>query len=1265
MSDSTMLLRDVITIPDAVREGDLVFKLTDAAEHTQRTLDQYVVTPQLLGAFVDAAKLVGAAVDEHRSKAAYLSGSFGSGKSNFMGVFQLLLDGNPAALAKPELAPVVAEMSKWRGERKFLTVPFHLIGAKSLESAVLGGYVEHLRKVHPDAPMPDVFADEPILDNADSLRRDFGDEAFFAKLNEGADSDDGWGDLSSWDAQRYDTARNQAADSSERRLLVQTLLTTLLSAFAEGAKANREGYVDFETGLAAMSRHAHSLGYSGLILFLDELILWLMSRMGDPSFVAEESSKISKLIEASDEARPAPIISIIARQRDLRELVGTDVPGAERLGFIDQLNFQSGRFSDIKLDDSNLPLVAHHRLLQPVDNDAAAALEESFRKLNLSDDQLDALRGVTGTDEDFRLTYPFSPAFLTVVVDVAGALQRTRTGLRVLLDLLVRNRDEFRIGQLVPVGDLYDVLAETNDPLSDAMKQQFDSAKRVYRNSLRPMLLAEHGLVEESEPTVAFRNDDRLIKTLLLAALVPNSEPFKDLTARKLVALNHGLITSPVPGSEVGLVVGKLRNWMAHSGELQVGDDPHNPTVNLVLSEVDTKAILAAVSGVDNQGARRNLIREMIAEELGVATDELMQSTSLVWRGIQRDVDLVFGNIRDTDQLTDSVFESDRGRWKVIVDFPFDEEGYTPLDDLQRIQGLRERNTTSHALCWLPAFFTAGLRRQLGDLVRLNYLLPVPGQTSDRFRDATKNLSAEARAAARPQLEAQQSAARGRVQAALRQAYGIGNADPAVVDTSHGLADHFPSLLGGFKVTPPVASGMRDAFDKVITEALAHTYPAAPQIDHTVRTADLRTVADIATQALEEPDHRIAHVPAADRKLMARIANPLRLGVQSDQAFVLDVSTSWGPHFTRQIAEREQSGEGGNPTVGELRSWIDVPKAMGLSRELANLVIIVWAAATDRTFRDHGGPATVRVDALPDHLEVIAQDLPDIATWSTAVDRATRVLGVAGLPVEPSAVGLAKLAGALSSAVAVDGDPVDALPGALAGLEALVGGDGSARSRTAGCAIELFGALRSADGDLAKVEAFVDSSLEPSAEAIAASIKSAGAVTGTIRGIDFDILAAALTKPEGDRVRSDLAKLLDSEELAGAFAPQMDAIYKHARDLVVGGTSLPTGPPAGDPVIPATSPDETAITAAGPVDVATPTTTGVGPAAVGALISERGLARAQTIARLRQLREDLEGGKYPGDRFDIEVTIHDGPGDGSDERSDDGSGSTGPDGGDA
>lgn len=112
---------------------------------------------------------------------------------------------------------------------------------------------------------------------------------------------------------------------------------------------------------------------------------------------------------------------------------------------------------------------------------------------------------------------------MTVLVDVAESLQRTRTGLRVLLDLLVARREHLTVGQIVPVGDLYDVIDSSDDPFSDAMRSAFDQARKIYKTS-DPRCSPSIGA--DDEPTPAFVNDDRLIKTLLLAALVPESVPF-------------------------------------------------------------------------------------------------------------------------------------------------------------------------------------------------------------------------------------------------------------------------------------------------------------------------------------------------------------------------------------------------------------------------------------------------------------------------------------------------------------------------------------------------------------------------------------------------------------------------------------------------------------------------------------------------------------------------------------------------------------------
>src|SRR5574337_1402564 len=174
------LIRDLITIPERVHQGDFVLKLSEGVSHADQTLRDYVVTPQLGEAFNNALGFIEHAVLSGNSKAAYLHGSFGSGKSHFMAVLNLLLAGNTQARSIPELADVVARHS-WTHGRKFLLVPYHMIGARDMEAAILGQYAEFVRKQHPEAPVPGFYLAEGLFKDARELRETMGDAEFFAK----------------------------------------------------------------------------------------------------------------------------------------------------------------------------------------------------------------------------------------------------------------------------------------------------------------------------------------------------------------------------------------------------------------------------------------------------------------------------------------------------------------------------------------------------------------------------------------------------------------------------------------------------------------------------------------------------------------------------------------------------------------------------------------------------------------------------------------------------------------------------------------------------------------------------------------------------------------------------------------------------------------------------------------------------------------------------------------------------------------------------
>jgi hypothetical protein len=401
---------DIFEIPTQVHQGDYVLRLTEGVTRPADTLRTYVVTPQLVGCFDQALDLIRSALETSTSKGAYLHGSFGSGKSHFMAVLTLLLQHNPEARSIPELASVVARHNRWTEKHKVLVVPYHMIGAPNLETAILGHYADYVRALHPQAPTPGFYQAERLFDDARRLRATMGDTAFFATLGGNQAEDSGWGNLeASWDAESFEAAMQAPPASEARQRLIGALIDTYFESARALAASETAAFVPLDEGLAVMSRHAQTLGYDAVVLFLDELILWLASQAADLAFVNREGQKIAKLVEAMSADRPIPIVSFIARQRDLRELVGDHLPGAEQLGFADVLNWWQARFDTITLEDRNLPAIVEKRLLRPKSARAARQLQEAFDKTaRVRDEVLNILLTRTGDRDMFRQVYPFS-----------------------------------------------------------------------------------------------------------------------------------------------------------------------------------------------------------------------------------------------------------------------------------------------------------------------------------------------------------------------------------------------------------------------------------------------------------------------------------------------------------------------------------------------------------------------------------------------------------------------------------------------------------------------------------------------------------------------------------------------------------------------------------------------------------------------------------------------------------------------------------------
>ncbi|MFD5904172.1 phage resistance protein [Streptomyces microflavus] len=1231
MAQQPPLLRDVIDIKESLSTSDFVLRLSEATTPAgaEGALRDYVVTERLRDNFDEALGLIKAALDGHTSKAAYLHGSFGSGKSHFMAVLHALLSGSPAARARADLDPVLSK-HEWLGTdgKRFLLVPYHMLGAKALEQRVLGGYVTHVKKLHPDAPTPQVYRTDALFDTIRSLRERNGDRFIIDGLAPseatGGVEDDEWGEAFAWQPELLDTALaaeevhesgralNLVSPSTPAELrarLVEDANAHLLPGFTRNAAEDEHGFVSLDAGLSVIAEHAKSLGYDGLILFLDELILWLATLIHDQKFVAREASKITNFVEGGDARRAVPVVSFIARQRDLRELVGEEVSGAAESSIQDTLNLASGRFDKITLEDRNLPQVAHARLLTPKDAESAALVNAEFEKTRkvrqeVWDTLLGSDRGADGVgadEESFRLTYPFSPAFMDTLVHVSSALQRNRTGMKLMGQLLADHRDELRLGDLIPVGDLYPLITAGGDkPFTDSLKVVFEAADKLYRTKLRPYLLGTHNVSEEdveqythrgpdsiADPDLRgrvkiFVGDNRIVGTLLLSALAPSVPALSDLTIRRLSALNYGSVVAPIPGREYGILKNKIAEWAGRFPEIKETGTDTNPGVRLELTGVDVDSVIANAKVNDNPGNRQALAKRLLSEELAIEQGQLTNRVNFDWRGTSRSAEVLFGNLADEEELPDhDLSPNEDGLWRIVVDLPYDEGEYGPIDDVNRVRRLREKQQDGEpwrTVAWLPAHLSA---QRYTDFCRL---VVIDKALSDEQRFDTQyagHLNADNRARAKGLLETQRESLLKNVKAAFKQAYGLAEKKPT--DVELGFSEHLQSLRDVDGLVFSVGQSMRDGLRHVAGKLLADQFPEHPDLDpdHTgipLKAADARKVFTHIRAAAEARDHR-TEVPAADRKLLQRIAGPLRLGQQKEAYF--ELSLFWADHFRQLARER---GVAGDLSLITLTDWTDLPQPRGLPDFLTRLIVAAFAEMDDRVWVRSGMPLdpAPELSQIKDHDALRSQPRPSEEDWDTARQRFATIFGEAAPTLRRGRM-VNQFARQIVQAAHAHKDYASSLVAKLeehAVFLRLDSTDEAARLPLARRSVELLTALgesagQGAAGAKKTVDALAAFDLgQVSADRFGSSITQAKDVARALTDTSWTTLELAVNEgPEGQALLDSLRNAAGSDQrtidLKDALARtqrEVLALVKRNRAAVTPPPPLPPATPGADQV---------------------------------------------------------------------------------------------------
>jgi hypothetical protein len=1194
------LLREALEIPEHAGAEDYVLRLTDSIEPDMvaRTVNEYVVTPALSEAFDTALGLVAESMTSGVSRGAFLLGSFGSGKSHFMAVLHALLRHNPVARAKTELQPVIARHDNVLLDKKVLPLAFHLIGAKSLEQALFQGYLKQIRELHPDAPLPALHQSDGILADAERLRARDGDERFFAGLNGGAADGggaDAWskliGSTGAWTAESYAAARAAEPGSEQRQLLVTALVQNYFGAYTQQAS-----YVDLSTGLAAIATHAKSLGYDAVVLFLDELVLWLAFSVQDREFFARESQKLTNLVETGTGSRAIPLISFVARQMDLRRwFADAGANGAEQEALDRAFRHQEGRFGKLVLGDGNLPYVANRRLLRRrADNpQAEQTLSDAFSRLDRRPEIWDVLLDGVNTDDRyrgadekaFRLTYPFSPALVSTLRELASVMQRERTALKVMQQMLVDRRGTLSVDDVVPVGDSFDYIVQGRDALDPQAASLFRSATALYQDKLRPVLLAAHNLTEEdaardpAELPAGFRAEDRLAKTLLLSAVAPKVPALKELTTARLASLNHGSIKSPLPGSEASVVLSKVREWNRRVPEIHISGDPRNPVIRVQLSDVDYESVVENAKGEDNDGRRRELIKDLVREALGVSARDPdvfgVYEHPVIWRGSRRSVDLVFGNVRDAGWLTEDHFRARPGTWRLVVDYPFDEPGHSSAEDLSRLDRLIEGGLKSQTIAWLPWFLSEDRMRDVRRLVILEWLL---GGSGERWTQNADHLSEVDRAQARAILESQRTGLREGLRRAVQECYGAAAPSPGTLadDTQERV---LVSLDPSFSPARPVGADLTAAFGNLVDQAFTATYPGHPRFepgDVEVTARDLAAVYAHVERAVADQDGRVrleGDIPA-----VRRVASALQVGMAGETHFLFgdDRFGPWGAEF-----ERASARDGVRPqdpvTVGQVRDWIDAmrPK-LGLRDEVADLVVLAWAALRQRAWYQGESPipapkpGTARRDLL-----LKPEPLPTQSDWKTATSRAEVLFGIRANPYL-TAAGVGEFTENLRKYLDTveDSAATLVLRVELAGRHLGLPADQSGRLATARAGAALIEALRRAGSRVHLVETQARAELPATDTVVANSLSRARTVASAVDTFKWDRLAtlraAENQSDERGRTAASTLKRLREAVAADEFATRLEPVLSDTENAIFDwleeGQRAEAGTPPPQPV---------------------------------------------------------------------------------------------------
>jgi hypothetical protein len=839
-----LTIEQAFELPQAaqITAMEFVVRLEDQRDEArdERLVRDYVLTPKVREALPVIFNKMLHFSERGEDQGRFIHGSFGSGKSHFLSLLGLLFEGHEGAWARALSEGGLEEKHKrWAQGSAPLVVRLHMLtedrsgwGLDRIVYECVNRTLE--RKGH----APFRFLDlDGVLSEIRNTANLVG-PSFWAKMEEK-------GILGS----QEEFEELASGTEREREGVVRAYLE-LVRRDATSAGVNP----NWAEGLRRLAKHVKEQGYGALVLLVDELLLWLKTKT--PPEFRGAINQLNLMVDRSTGKLDIPLFPIIARQRNLEEFF-PNMQGETEKEMHEYLSHHSKRFEQTTLEDVELRYVVKGRLLRP----RAEAKKELLDKINAicTNKEYQALiqEVLQGSKIDYvQDVYPFHPALIEALIDISSLMQRERTALRLLTEMLVVHHPTLEVGKFLPVGRAFEAIIPAGGVEADKRQADIKAIHNLYYNRLRLGIKnLEESAEKEGKPWSQARRDalDQVVKTVLLMELSPRLKNNQSATVERLVRLNDKEVAGTMDRARFAQVREDLVALSRLVTEIQVAGSSGAAVVSVTLKGVNTGEWMELARGKagESKPARFKVFKALLLGALGLSDNETLV---VKWRETPRRGHVQVCNVRE---LRVSSFNVEPGEeFRLFIDYPWDDPAYGVEQDIQHANEARRNLGKRPTICWLPRHFNASEMGYLVDLVAIDYLLGSEGQGEIQSR-----LTQTEQSQMRDWLATQRKTIEEIVRPSLLKVYGH-EGQVVVFNDSYKK----PMPTGDLKEFPTQL--VRQLFDVV--------YPKHPTFKSEPQEASLRALADFFVRAKANANRAEFDV-GTELKALQMLGEPLQL----------------------------------------------------------------------------------------------------------------------------------------------------------------------------------------------------------------------------------------------------------------------------------------------------------------------------------------------------------------------------------------------------